>query len=112
MTKMTVKHNKKEEQKKLIVRIVCLVLVIALVVTSLLTVFPSLFQTVDPELQAMIDAGYVYQAEDGNYYYTDEYVQMLTGLLTTEDSTVTEDAADEAGHSDTETESHEGHNHD
>lgn len=106
MNKTAVKHNKKDEQKKLMVRIVCLVLVIALIVTSLLTMLPSLFQTVDPELQAMIDAGYVYLAEDGSYYYTDEYLELLTGLLTeVEDGTAaTEDGA-------TETESHEGHDH-
>ncbi len=106
MTKTAAKHNKKEEQKKLIVRIICIVLVVALVVTSLLTMFPSLFQTVDPELQAMIDAGYVYQAEDGNYYYTDEYLELLTGLLTE-----TEDGAAETDGETAETESHEGHDH-
>lgn len=106
MTKTAVKRNKKEEQKKLVVRIICIVLVVALVVTSLLTMFPSLFQTVDPELQAMIDAGYVYQAEDGNYYYTDEYLEMLTGLLTE-----VEDGAAAAEDGAEETEDHEGHDH-
>ena len=100
MSKTAVKHNKKDEQKKLAVRIICLVLVVALVVTSLLTMFPSLFQTVDPELQAMIDAGYVYLAEDGNYYYTDEYIDMLTAALETAEVDTAEAE-----------ESHEGHNH-
>lgn len=100
MTKTAAKHNKKEEQKKLIVRIICIVLVVALVVTSLLTMFPSLFQTIDPELKAMIDAGYVYQAEDGNYYYTDTYIEMLTAALG--DAEVVTDEAEE---------NHEGHDH-
>ena len=100
MNKPAAKHNKKEEQKKLIVRIICIVLVVALVVTSLLAMFPTLFQTVDPELQAMIDAGYVYQAEDGNYYYTDEYIELLTEALGNAEVVTTESE-----------ESHEGHNH-
>lgn len=100
MNKNVTKHNKKEEQKKMIVRIICIVLVVALVVTSLLTMFPSLFQTVDPELQAMIDAGYVYQAEDGGYYYTDEYIEMLTAALGDAEVVTTETE-----------ESHEGHDH-
>lgn len=99
MNKTNVKNNKKEEQKKLVVRIICIVLVVALIVTSLLTMFPTLFQTVDPELQAMIDAGYVYQAEDGNYYYTNEYLEMLTAAMG-DVEIVTEEA-----------ESHEGHDH-
>ncbi len=79
MTHTQPKRNKKEEQKKLIVRIVCLVLVVALLVTSLLTMFPSLFQQ-EPEydLQAMIDAGIIYLAEDGNYYFTDAYLEEIT----------------------------------
>lgn len=100
MNKTNTKHNKKEEQKKLMVRIICIVLVVALTVTSLLTMFPSLFQTVDPELQAMIDSGYVYLAEDGNYYYTDEYMEMLSALLSETEATVTESG-----------DSHEGHDH-
>ncbi len=80
MSQNTTKRNKKEEQKKLIVRIVCMVLVAALLVTSLLTMFPGLFQqnNDDQYLQAMIDAGFVYLAEDGNYYYTDAYIEALT----------------------------------
>lgn len=99
MTKV-IKRNKKEEQKKLAVRIICLALVVVLAVTSLLAVLPSLFgSSVDPNLQAMIDAGYVYLAEDGNYYYTDEYIELLTALSESEViSTESE-------------ESHEGHNH-
>ena len=76
MNKTNVKHNKKEEQKKLIVRIVCMVLVVALIVTSLLAVFPSLFADHSNEisLEEMIEAGIVYQGEDGNYYFSEEYL--------------------------------------
>lgn len=76
MTKTNVKRNKKEEQKKLMVRIVCMVLVIALIVTSLLAVFPSLFDDHSNEytLEDLIAAGIVYQGEDGNYYFAEEYV--------------------------------------
>jgi len=79
MNKTVVKRNKKEEQKKLAVRIVCMVLVIALVVTSLLAVFPTLFQQDSGySIQEMIDAGIVYQGEDGNYYFTEEYLNTMT----------------------------------
>lgn len=86
MNKTATKRNKKEEQKKLIVRIVCMVLVVALAVTSLLTVFPTLFQQ-EPSysIQDLIDAGIVYLGDDGNYYFTDEYLSMET------------EAAEEAG---------------
>ena len=91
MSKSETRRNKKEEQKKLMVRIVCIALVVALVVTSLLTMFPSLFQQQDgysdADLQAMLDAGMIYLAEDGNYYFTDEFLTMM------------------------ETEDHEGHDH-
>lgn len=75
MNKTATKRNKKEEQKKLIVRIVCMVLVVALAVTSLLTMFPTLFQQ-EPSysMQDLIDAGVVYQGEDGNYYFTEAYL--------------------------------------
>ncbi len=93
MTKVTPKRNKKEEQKKLAVRIVCLALVVMLAIGSLIGI-TGLFQgeQIDPQLQAMIDAGYVYQAEDGNYYYTEEYINLFSELVT-------------------ETEDHEGHDH-
>ncbi len=95
MTKTAQKRNKKEEQKKLMVRIVCMVLVAALVVTSLLAVMPSLFQSsIDPELQAMIDAGYAYVAEDGNIYLTQAYIDLLTTEAEVVDAT---DAAEDAG---------------
>lgn len=91
MNKHESRRSKKEEQKKLAVRIVCLVLVVALVVTSLLTMFPSLFQQNDgyseAELQAMVDAGMIYLADDGYYYFTEEFLST------------------------TETEDHEGHDH-
>lgn len=78
---MTVsKRNKKEEQKKLMVRIVCMVLVIALAVTSLLAMFPSLFQQDQGySMEELLEAGIIYLGEDGNYYFSEEY------LTTTED---------------------------
>ena len=92
MSKTVVKHNKKEEQKKLMVRIVCMVLVVALVVTSILAMFPSLFEDHDHTegytIEELLEAGILYLGEDGNYYYNEEY-------LTTE-----------------ETDEHEGHDHD
>lgn len=79
MNKTVTKRNKKEEQKKLIVRIICMVLVVALAVTSLLTMFPTLFQQEQSySLQDLVDAGIVYQGEDGNYYFTDEYLTTET----------------------------------
>lgn len=88
MTKTAPKRNKKEEQKKLAVRIVCLVLVVALAVTSLLTMFPTLFQQDDGySIQELVDAGVVYLGEDGNYYFSEEYLTTI------------------------ETEDHEGHDH-
>ena len=60
MTKV-MKRNKKEEQKKLAVRVICLTMVVILAVTSLLAVLPSLFDNSDAEyqaqLQAMVEAG-------------------------------------------------------
>ena len=86
MNKTAAKRNKKEEQKKLMVRIICMVMVVALAVTSLLTMFPSLFQKDEAyTIEDLLAAGVIYQGEDGNYYFTEEY-------LSTE-------------------ESHEGHNH-
>lgn len=74
----TTKTNKKEEQKKLAVRITCLVLVVALAVTSLLAMFPYLFQHEDEiSLQELLDAGIIYLGEDGNYYYSEEYINSL-----------------------------------
>ena len=90
MNKTATKRNKKEEQKKLIVRIVCMVLVVALAVTSLLTVFPTLFQQDQTySMQELIDAGIVYQGEDGNYYFTEAY-------LNTAAEEVVEEPAEEA----------------
>lgn len=86
MTKVTSKHNKKEDQKKLVVRIICLVLVVMLALGSLIGI-TGLFQgnAIDPQLQAMLDAGLVYLAEDGNYYYTEEYINLLTSMTETEE---------------------------
>ena len=73
------KRNKKEEQKKLYVRIACIALAVVMVVTSLLAVIPSLFQSsIDPEMQALIDAGYLYVGEDGTIYATEAYIDLLT----------------------------------
>ena len=76
MNKTATKHSKKEEQKKLMVRVVCLVLVAALVVTSMLTVFTSLLDTHDHEytLEDMVEAGILYLGEDGNYYVSEDYL--------------------------------------
>ncbi len=91
MTKTTTKRNKKEEQKKLAVRIVCLVLVIALAVTSLLTMFPTLFQDHTDAYTLTIDdlvaMGLIELDEEGNIVYVD-------------DSLITE------------SDDHEGHDHD
>ncbi len=69
----SVKHNKKEEQKKLMVRIVCMVLVVALAVTSLLAMFPTLFEdnSATYTLEDLIEAGLVELDEDGNYVFVD-----------------------------------------
>lgn len=87
MNKPVTKHNKKEEQKKLAVRIVCMVLVVALAVTSLLTVFPTLFQQDEGySIQELVDAGIVYLGEDGNYYFSEEYLSIESEE--TEDTTL------------------------
>ncbi|MDD6051096.1 MAG: hypothetical protein PUC00_07485 [Clostridiales bacterium] len=79
MAKVSTKPNKKEEQKKLAVRIVCLVLVVALAVTSLLAMFPYLFQRNDDgySVEELLAAGVIYLGEDGNYYFTDEYLHAI-----------------------------------
>lgn len=78
MAKVSTRPNKKEEQKKLAVRIVCLVLVVALAVTSLLAMFPYLFQRNDSySMQELLDAGVIYLGEDGNYYFTEEYLHSI-----------------------------------
>lgn len=89
MTKNPTKRNKKEENKKLIVRIVCFALVIALAVTSLLSMFPALFQDQSRSytIEELVEMGIVELDEEGNIIFVDE---ALTGG---EDS-------------------HEGHNHD
>lgn len=93
MTKVTTKRNKKEEQKKLAVRITCLVLVIALVVTSLLTMFPSLFQDnsgyTTYTIEDLVAMGLIELDEDGNIIFVDD---ALTGESDEHD--------------------HEGHDHD
>jgi len=73
-----VKHSKKEEQKQLMVRIVCMVLVVALIVTSILAMFPTLFDNHSDEmtLDEMVEAGILYIGEDGNYYVSDEYLTV------------------------------------
>ena len=78
MNKTTTKRNKKEEQKKLIVRIICFVLVIALAVTSLLTMFPTLFQdhSTTYTIDELVEMGLVELDEEGNIIFIDE---ALTG---------------------------------
>lgn len=70
----TAKHSKKEEQKKLMVRIVCMVLVIALAVTSLLAMFPTLFQNHTDNsytIDELIQMGIVELDEEGNLVFVD-----------------------------------------
>lgn len=78
VNKTAVKHSKKEEQKKLMVRIVCMVLVVALVVTSILAMFPYLFDShnhaEEYTLEDLVEAGIMYIGEDGNYYMSEEYI--------------------------------------
>lgn len=83
MNKTNNKRNKKEEQKKLAVRIICLVLVVALAVTSLLAMFPSLFQdnsesytlTVDD----LVEMGLIELDENGNIVSIDESILVTDG---------------------------------
>lgn len=73
MTK-SAKRNKKEEQKKMIVRIVCMVLVIALAVTSLLAMFPTLFENHTDNsytIEELIQMGLVELDEEGNLVFVD-----------------------------------------
>lgn len=88
MNKTTSKRSKKEEQKKLAVRIVCLALVVALAVTSLLAMFPYLFQDTSRSytIDELVEMGIVELDEEGNIIFVDE---ALTG-----------------------TDDHEGHDHD
>lgn len=76
MNKTTTKRNKKEEQKKLAVRIVCLTLVVALAVTSLLTVFPTLFQDntggTTFTIEELAEMGLIELDEEGNIISFDE----------------------------------------
>lgn len=93
MTKAMPKRSKKEEKKKLAVRITCLVLAVALIVTSVVAIFSSFFQdnsgyttyTID-DLVAM---GYIEVDEEGNIIWLDS---ALTG--------------------ETDDHDHEGHDHD
>ena len=65
-------------------KILAMVLAVALIITSLITVMGT--GTTEYTLEEMIQAGIVYQGEDGNYYFTEEYLASE--------------------------ESHEGHDHD
>lgn len=75
MTKAAPRRSKKEEQKKLMVRITCLVLAVALIVTSVVAIFSSFFQdnsgyttyTID-DLVAM---GLIEVDEEGNITFVD-----------------------------------------
>lgn len=93
MNKTNTRQSKREEKKKLMVRIVCLALVAVLAVTSLLTVIPSLFQQDEGySVQDLIDAGILIVNEDGSYTFSEEYLQTQTEV-------------------DVEAEDHEGHDH-
>lgn len=75
MNKTNTKRNKKEEQKKLAVRIVCMVLVVALAVTSLLAMFPTLFQDNSSgtyTIEDLMAMGLIEIDEDGNIVFVDE----------------------------------------
>lgn len=91
MTKGTTKRNKKEEQKKLMVRITCLVLVVALVATSMLTIFSSFFQ------------------DNSSYTYTIEDLVAMGLIEVDEDGNITFVSDALTGETD---EDHEGHDHD
>ena len=71
------KHNKKEEQKKLMVRIVCMVLAVALIITSLISVMGT--SSNEYTMEDLINAGIVYVGEDGNYYFAEEYLAVEEG---------------------------------
>ncbi len=90
------KRNKQEEQKKLMVRIVCWVMVAALVLTSGLAMISWIFDKDDgamsaADLQAYIDAGLVVLGDDGNYYWN---LTVTEGTHVHEDGTVHENGAD------------------
>lgn len=77
VAKNTAKRNKKEEQKKMMVRIICMVMVIALVLTSGIAVLGSLFQKDISEVladQGMTMLGY---DEVGNIYALDQAGQFV-----------------------------------
>lgn len=74
MNNTAAKHNKKEDRKKMMVRIVCIVMAVALVLTSGLAMISWIFQDdtnngylTAEELQAYIDAGIISVDENGNY---------------------------------------------
>ena len=74
------KRNKKEEQKKLMVRIVCMALVIALAVTSLLAMFPTLFQDNTSNgytVEELLAAGIIELDEEGNYVFVDSALEVV-----------------------------------
>ena len=91
--KTTNKHNKKEEQKKLMVRILCLVMVVALVLTSGISVIAGLFQKDVSEVLAdqgmtMLgydEAGNIYALDaEGSIVLVDEHGHVLTTTETGE----------------------------
>lgn len=65
------KHNKKEEQKKMMVRIICLVMVVALVLTSGISVIAGLFQKDISEVLADQGLSMLGYDEAGNIYALD-----------------------------------------
>ncbi len=95
MSKMNVKRNKKDEQKKMMVRILCIGLVAVLLLTSGLAMATWIFQDnsnalSNADIQQMINDGVLAYDENGNLVIADP--SALT-LVPSE-------------------ESHEGHDHD
>ncbi len=97
------KRNAKENKQKLMVRIICLVIVVALVVTSGIAMIASFFQDdsngymTAEELQAYIDAGLISIDENGYYVINDISIGSDTdvedGHVHTEDEAVQDEAA-------------------
>ena len=75
MNKTAAKLSKKEEQKKLAVRIICIALAALMVVSSLGTVIYYAVAGNNRQsysIEDLLEAGIIYQGEDGNYYYADD----------------------------------------
>lgn len=95
MSKPVIKRNKREERKKMIVRIVCIALAVLMLVSSLGTVIYYMAASNDNTytVEELIEAGIMYVDEEGNYQFSQEYLDAQA-------------AADDHDHDE-----HEGHNH-